>query len=237
MAYSLTFLRTTFDPSTTCSLAEMSISEKDILELSEIEYASRDIYPGPRVTIVTCMDPRINMQDIYAQLKVHPGNAFILRNAGGRAQEALRSIIVSQNLLNTTDVHIIHHTKCGMANHSEESLRIRLLQSFAENDPEVNKSTTMHQLNQRHFFPIHSHRCTHQAMAALQSDLALLENYPLIKQNKGGSKIKMHGWLYDIATHTLTSTERPQTKQALCERCECPFGEDCGCVCSCHPEK
>jgi hypothetical protein len=51
-----------------------------------------------------------------------------------------------------------------IANHSEESLRIRLLQSFAENDPEVNKSTTMHQLNQRHFFPIHSHRCTHVSL-------------------------------------------------------------------------
>ncbi|KDN47476.1 hypothetical protein RSAG8_03616, partial [Rhizoctonia solani AG-8 WAC10335] len=107
------------------------------------------------------MDPRVDMPTIYPLLGVHPRNAWVVRNAGGRAREALRSIIVSQNLLNTTDIHVIHHTKCGMAGHSEESLRLAILDKFMPNNPEANRPNTMHQLSQRQFLPIHNQRCTH----------------------------------------------------------------------------
>ncbi|KAG9080456.1 hypothetical protein FRC06_006560, partial [Ceratobasidium sp. 370] len=41
-------------------------------------------------------------------------NTFVLRNAGGRAHEALRSVMISQTLLTTQDIHVVHHTGCGM---------------------------------------------------------------------------------------------------------------------------
>ncbi|KAJ7275474.1 carbonic anhydrase [Mycena haematopus] len=67
--------------------------------------------PTKRLAIVTCMDARINP---FQQLGISEGEAHIIRNAGGMAKDALRSLIISQRLLGTREIAIYHHTGCGM---------------------------------------------------------------------------------------------------------------------------
>jgi carbonic anhydrase len=60
---------------------------------------------------VTCMDARI---DPAAALGINLGDAHVIRNAGGNARDALRSIIISQQLLGTKEIVLVKHTDCGM---------------------------------------------------------------------------------------------------------------------------
>ncbi|KAH9845523.1 Beta-carbonic anhydrase 1 [Teratosphaeria destructans] len=67
--------------------------------------------PAKKYAIVTCMDARI---DTFQAFGIELGDAHIIRNAGGNAKDALRSVLISQHLLGTTEVILIKHTKCGM---------------------------------------------------------------------------------------------------------------------------
>lgn len=79
--------------------------------------------PARQVAIVTCMDARI---ETGAALGLSEGDAHVIRNAGGRVVEALRSLAISQQLLGTREVVIIHHTDCGMLTFSDDELRSRI---------------------------------------------------------------------------------------------------------------
>lgn len=76
-------------------------------------FAGSDLTARPvrRLIVVTCMDARI---DPLASLGLTPGDAHIIRNAGASARDALRSIIVSQRMLDTISIALIKHTGCGM---------------------------------------------------------------------------------------------------------------------------
>ncbi len=80
-------------------------------------YASRHTGPLPkepsqRVAVVACMDAR---QDIYAVLGLKEGEASVIRNAGGViTEDVIRSLAVSQQLLGTDEIMLIHHTDCRM---------------------------------------------------------------------------------------------------------------------------
>ncbi|KAL3145329.1 hypothetical protein ABBQ38_001589 [Trebouxia sp. C0009 RCD-2024] len=64
-----------------------------------------------RLAIITCMDSRVHPERIF-DLKI--GDAEVLRNAGGRVTlDMIRSLVVSQEILKTTDIFVIHHTDCG----------------------------------------------------------------------------------------------------------------------------
>ena len=76
--------------------------------------------PARRVAIVTCMDARIIPSRV---LGLEEGDAHVIRNAGGRARDALRSLVVSQRLLGTREVAVIHHTDCGMLTFTNEKIR------------------------------------------------------------------------------------------------------------------
>jgi carbonic anhydrase len=68
--------------------------------------------PRLRVTVLTCMDARINPAEV---LGLRAGDAHVLRNAGGLATEdALRSLLLSQHALGTQEIMIIQHTNCGL---------------------------------------------------------------------------------------------------------------------------
>ncbi|MDE3179094.1 MAG: carbonic anhydrase [Acidobacteriota bacterium] len=75
--------------------------------------------PSRKLAVVACMDARL---DIPRLLGLKAGEAHIIRNAGGIADEsALRSLIISQDLLGTQEFIFIHHTDCGMLTFKEES--------------------------------------------------------------------------------------------------------------------
>jgi carbonic anhydrase len=68
--------------------------------------------PASHVAVVACMDARLN---VYAILGLKEGEAHVIRNAGGVVtDDEIRSLAISQRLLGTRDVILIHHTDCGM---------------------------------------------------------------------------------------------------------------------------
>ncbi|GGM04186.1 beta-class carbonic anhydrase [Nakamurella endophytica] len=82
--------------------------------------------PGMRIAVVLCMDSRV---DVHASFGVAPGEAHILRNAGGVVtDDMIRSLAISQHALGTQEVMIVHHTDCGLARLAEDDFRDLLAQ-------------------------------------------------------------------------------------------------------------
>lgn len=82
------------------------------------------IPPARRVAIVTCMDARIHPEDA---LGIELGGAHMIRNAGGRvSDDATRSLVISQRLLGTNEVVVMHHTDCGMMSFENEDLAAKI---------------------------------------------------------------------------------------------------------------
>ncbi|GAA4853079.1 beta-class carbonic anhydrase [Saccharopolyspora rosea] len=80
--------------------------------------------PALRVAIVTCMDCRIN---VFESLGLQPGEAHVIRNAGGAVTEdVIRSLAVSQRKLGTREVMVIHHTACGMQTFTDAEFKAEL---------------------------------------------------------------------------------------------------------------
>jgi carbonic anhydrase len=83
--------------------------------------------PAKRVAVLACMDARLNP---YALLGLSEGDAHIIRNAGGvLTDDAVRSLAISQHLLGTEEIVLIHHTDCGMLTFTDEDFKSRLQES------------------------------------------------------------------------------------------------------------
>jgi len=77
--------------------------------------------PGRRIAIVACMDARLNP---YGLLGLSEGDAHIIRNAGGAVTpDVIRSLAISQRLLGTEEIVLIHHTGCGMLTFDDDEFR------------------------------------------------------------------------------------------------------------------
>ena len=79
--------------------------------------------PSRSVVILTCMDARI---EPLRALGLHEGEAHILRNAGGRVSDAIRSLALSQEFQGTREIVLLHHKNCGLLGTSNEQIRERL---------------------------------------------------------------------------------------------------------------
>jgi carbonic anhydrase len=80
--------------------------------------------PARKVAIVACMDARLNP---YALLGLAEGDAHIIRNAGGViTDDQIRSLAISQRLLGTEEIILIHHTDCGMLTFSDDVFRAQI---------------------------------------------------------------------------------------------------------------
>lgn len=77
--------------------------------------------PGKRIAIVACMDARLNP---YGLLGLEEGDAHVIRNAGGViTDDEIRSLAISQRLLGTREIVLIHHTDCGMLTFTDDEFR------------------------------------------------------------------------------------------------------------------
>ena len=77
--------------------------------------------PAKHIAIVACMDARLNP---YGLLGLSEGDAHVIRNAGGIiTQDELRSLAISQRLLGTKEIVLIHHTDCGMLTFTDDAFR------------------------------------------------------------------------------------------------------------------
>jgi carbonic anhydrase len=133
--------------------------------------------PARKVAVVTCMDARL---DPARALGLEEGDAHVIRNAGGRVSDALRSLIISQTLLFTREVVVIHHTDCGMLMFSDESIRKQLR--------EERKGDADHIA----FLPFKD------LDASVRDDLAFYRSSELLLQD-----ISVRGFVYDVKTGRL----------------------------------
>jgi carbonic anhydrase len=77
--------------------------------------------PTARLAVVACMDARLN---VYAAIGLTEGEAHVIRNAGGVVtDDTIRSLAISQRLLGTTAIMLIHHTECGMLGFTDEQFK------------------------------------------------------------------------------------------------------------------
>ena len=77
--------------------------------------------PAKGVAVVACMDARLN---VYAMLGLEEGQAHVIRNAGGViTDDEIRSLAISQRLLGTREIILIHHTDCGMLTFTDDDFK------------------------------------------------------------------------------------------------------------------
>ncbi len=82
--------------------------------------------PAKGVAVVACMDARLN---VYGMLGLKEGDAHVIRNAGGViTDDEIRSLMISQLLLGTREIILIHHTDCGMLTITDDELRAQIQQ-------------------------------------------------------------------------------------------------------------
>jgi carbonic anhydrase len=77
--------------------------------------------PGKNLAVVACMDARLN---VYGMLGLEEGDAHVIRNAGGViTDDEIRSLVISQRLLGTREIVLIHHTDCGMLTFEDDEVK------------------------------------------------------------------------------------------------------------------
>ena len=89
--------------------------------------------PAKKLAVLACMDARLHVSKI---LGLKEGDAHVIRNAGGVAtDDAIRSLTISQRLLGTDEIILIHHTDCGMLTFSDDQVRHRSRKTLASVRP------------------------------------------------------------------------------------------------------
>jgi carbonic anhydrase len=115
------------------------------------EFAQGDVPlpPGRGLAVVACMDARLHINDI---LGLEVGDAHVIRNAGGAVtDDAIRSLLISQRLLGTREIILIHHTDCGMLTFTDDGVKAQVqaetgirpafaLEAFPDLDEDVRQS-------------------------------------------------------------------------------------------------
>jgi carbonic anhydrase len=134
--------------------------------------------PARHVAVLTCMDARLHPASF---LGLELGDAHVIRNAGGRASDdAIRSLAISQQLLGTKEVVVIHHTDCGMLTFSNEDLRKKLKQELNADAENID------------FLPFKD------LEQSVRDDVATIKNSPLLLKN-----IEVSGFIYDVKSGKL----------------------------------
>lgn len=134
--------------------------------------------PARALAVVTCMDARI---DPAAALGLEPGDAHIIRNAGGLvSDDALRSLIISSSLLGTREALIIGHTDCGMLNFTNDDLRAKLREERGADASHID------------FLPFPD------LDEAVRASVQRVVESPLLPD-----AFPAHGYVYDVATGRL----------------------------------
>jgi carbonic anhydrase len=135
--------------------------------------------PARHLAVLTCMDARLDPAHF---LGLAEGDAHVIRNAGGRVTEdVLRSLVISQQLLGTSTVVVIHHTDCGMLTFRNEDLRQKLKQKLQIDAAHID------------FLPFSD------LEQSVRDDVAALKASPLIP-----ASVTISGFIYDVQSGKLS---------------------------------
>lgn len=137
--------------------------------------------PARKVAVVVCMDARI---DPARTLGLEEGDAHVIRNAGGRASDALRSVIISQRLLGTREIVIIHHTDCGMLTFEDKDLR-----GILKNETGINADHFA-------FLPFND------LEQSVRDDVEFFEKSPLVLD------VPITGYIYDVKSGKINKVNK-----------------------------
>ncbi|UJH71181.1 carbonic anhydrase [Ornithinimicrobium sp. INDO-MA30-4] len=133
--------------------------------------------PSKHVAVLACMDARL---DVYRVLGLNEGEAHVIRNAGGVVTEdEIRSLAISQRLLGTTEIILIHHTDCGMLTFTDDEFKESILADTGLRPPWAAES-----------FP--------DAQEDTRQSLARVRSSPFIPH-----KESVRGFVFDVATGRL----------------------------------
>src|SRR5437588_3008396 len=149
--------------------------------------------PARHVAVLVCMDARILPS---RALGLEEGDAHVIRNAGGRAQDALRSLIISQRLLGTREVAVIHHTDCGMLTFKNEDLRAQVKRELGADASGID------------FLPFAD------VEKSVRDDVAALRDSPFIPRD-----VPVGGFVYDLGTGRLTEVGCPDRRFRVAHGC------------------
>ena len=169
----------------------------------------RKIQPARRLSVVACMDARLDVEDL---LGLQTGDAHIIRNAGGVVDEdAIRCLIISHHLLDTNEIVLIHHTRCGMLAFTDD-----LLKAGLEGDPAAEK--LLGQATGRKFTSckaasampaaFHAFRGPLLRLVVVRRGMSAILNHPWIPTS-GPDAVTVRGFVYDVDTGKLEEVSQP----------------------------
>lgn len=146
------------------------------------------LIPSRELAIVTCMDSRMA---VFKILGLEPGQAHIIRNAGGVVtNDVIRSLLLSQRMMKTREVMIIQHTDCGLMQVSEDKIREDLERETGMSPP----------------FPMEAFRDPH---ANVRQSIRRLHLSPFVRHNE-----QIRGFVYSVETGLLTEVRAEDSARA-----------------------
>lgn len=133
--------------------------------------------PSKHVAVVACMDARL---DVYRVLGLNEGEAHVIRNAGGVVtDDVIRSLAISQRLLGTQEIILIHHTDCGMLTFTDDGFKSDFQDEIGVKPPWAAEA-----------FP--------DVEADVRQSLRRIENSPFVTKH-----VSLRGFFFDVATGKL----------------------------------
>ncbi|PCG96673.1 Carbonic anhydrase [Penicillium occitanis (nom. inval.)] len=148
--------------------------------VSTFDKGALPLPPARKVAVVACMDARI---DVFRALGLQEGDAHVIRNAGGRVSDALRSVIISQQLLGTREIVVVHHTDCGMLTFTDDHLRNKIKDDLKQNVDHIA------------FLPFKDLK------QSVVDDVQALRNSPLVLD------VPVTGYVYEVETGKIVKVD------------------------------
>lgn len=149
---------------------------------NNVQYASNfsgplPMPPSKHVAVVACMDARL---DVYRILGLNEGEAHVIRNAGGViTDDVIRSLAISQRLLGTREIILIHHSDCGMLTFTDDAFKRDIQDETGIKPPWAPEA-----------FP--------DVEADVRQSLRRIENSPFVTKH-----VSLRGFYFDVATGKL----------------------------------
>jgi carbonic anhydrase len=163
-------------------VTELRATEYDRILAENQRYAAQfdrsglPLPPGRKLAVLACMDARLTVEDV---LGLRTGDAHIIRNAGGLAtDDAIRSLVISQQLLGTEEVIVVEHTGCGMLTFHDADVHQELVE-MTGSDVDLDF----------HAFP--------DLESNLRAQVERIQEHPWIKE------VPVHGLIYDVESGRL----------------------------------